>query len=270
MRTRRFPRAIRDLRHHWRTRVYVVSFPKAGRTWLRVMLGRALTEAYQLPEDLLLDTYLLTRKAGVHATRLTHDGSSIIEGRSYRELSSDKRKYRHKSVILLVRDARDTVVSCFFQATKRVGRFDGTLSEFIRDERYGIEKILTFYNTWHKNLDVPRDCLVLHYEDVHQNPNKVLAETLAFVGAHDVEDEIIRSAVEYSTFDRMKDLEKTARWTSDIMRPGSGIDEEGLKVRRGVVGGYRDYLSEEDMQYVERAYEQHGWAFGREVDPRRS
>lgn len=227
------------------------------------MLGKALTETYRLSEDLLLDTYMLTRRAGVLPTRLTHDGSSIVKGRSFRALSDGKNRYRNKNVILLVRDPQDTVVSCYFQATRRVKRFDGTLSDFIRDERYGIEKILTFYNAWQANLDVPRDCLILHYEDMHADPHKVLAETLAFVGAHNVADHVVSSAVEYSAFSKMKAMEKANRWTSDALRPGSGVDEESFKVRRGVVGGYRDYLSDEDVQYVERAFEEHGWAFGR-------
>lgn len=233
------------------------------------MLGKALAEAYRLPEDLLLNTYALTRRAGVLPTRLTHDGSSNAEHLSYRELADSKAKYRHKGVILLVRDPRDTVVSCYFQATRRLSRasrFDGSLSDFIRDERYGIEKILTFYNTWYANLDVPRDCLVVHYEEIHADPRKVLLETLAFVGAQDVDDQIVQDAVEYSAFEKMKELEKAHRWTSDVMRPGTDVDEESFKVRRGVVGGYRDYLTDEDMQYVGRAFEEHGWEFAREDD----
>jgi hypothetical protein len=230
------------------------------------MLGKALTETYELPEDLLLSTYLLTRRAGVLSTRLTHDGSSIVEGRSYRELSNSKRRYQRKKVILLVRDPRDVVISCYFQATRRVRRFDGTLSDFIRDDRYGIVKILAFYNTWYANRDVPRECLLLHYEDIHADPAKVLTETLTFVGANNVDDQVVRKAVEYSVFSKMKEMEKGKRWTSDVMQPGNGVDADSFKVRRGVVGGYLDYLNEDDVQYVDRAFEEHGWAFGREDD----
>lgn len=81
--------------------------------------GQGAHETYGLSEDLLLDTYVLTRRAGVLRTRLTHDGSSIVERRSFRKLSNSNR-YRNKKVVLLVRDVRDILVSCYFQATRRV------------------------------------------------------------------------------------------------------------------------------------------------------
>jgi hypothetical protein len=257
-----FLRPIRGLYDHWRTEVYIVSFPKAGRTWLRVMLGKALSEMYELPEDLLLDSHLLTRRAGVLPTRFTHDGSSIVERRSFRQLSQSKRRYRNKKVILLVRDVNDILVSCYFQATKRVRKFEGTISDLIRDERYGVRKVLAFYNVWFANRHIPRELLMLRYEDMHSDPHKVLAEVLAFVGAREVEEQVLRSAVEFSRFSRMKEMEKSSRWARTVMRPRNELDEESFKVRRGVVGGYRDYLSEEDMQYVDEVIEEMGWALG--------
>jgi hypothetical protein len=217
---------------------------------LRVMLGKALCEAYKLPEDLLLDTYFLTRSAGILTTRLIHDGSSTDEDRHYRRLSQNKRKYRHKKVILLVRDVKDTLVSCYFQATRRVRkvrRYAGSISDFIRDERYGARKILSFYAAWFAKRHIPRGFLLVRYEDMHRDPHKILAQVLAFVGACRVEEQVVASAVEYSKFSRMKEMERSNRWDDDILRPGDEKDEESFKVRRGVVGGYREYLSEKDI-----------------------
>jgi hypothetical protein len=258
----RLLRPIRRFNDHRRTDVYVVSFPKAGRTWLRVMLGKALTETYGLSEDLLLDTYVLTRRAGVLRTRLTHDGSSIVERRSFRKLSNSKRRYRNKKVVLLVRDVRDILVSCYFQATRRVGVFEGTISEFIRDERYGVRKIVTFYNAWFENRHVPREFLVLNYEDMHSDSHKVLAEILAFLEARDVTEQAMRNAIEFSRFGRMRAMERGSRWARAVMRPGHELDEESFKVRRGVVGGHRDYLSQEDIQYMDEVIQELGWFFG--------
>lgn len=257
---------IRERYLDWRTKVYIVSHPKAGRTWLRVMLGKAISEMYNLPEDVLLDTYAITRRAALLPTRLTHDGASIVAGKTSGELSISKRAYRNKKVILLVRNVKDILVSNYFQATKRRRRYTGTISDFIRDERYGARKVVTFYNGWLMECHVPRDFLLLRYEDMHEDPHRVLAEALEFVGMTEVDEHVLRNAVEYSAFSRMKEMEKSSRWDSDAMRPRSDVDAESFKVRRGIVGGHRDYLSEEDEKYVDQVIEELGWAFGREKD----
>src|SRR3989442_240317 len=53
--------------------VYVVSYPKTGRSWLRVMLGKAVCLGYGQPDALLLRTPRLTAAAGLRATRFSHE-----------------------------------------------------------------------------------------------------------------------------------------------------------------------------------------------------
>ena len=42
------------------------------------------------------------------------------------------------------------------------------------------------------------------------------------------------------------------------MRPGKKNDGESLKVRRGKVGGYVDYLDEEILEYIQRVVDEMG------------
>src|SRR6266513_1927861 len=93
---------------------YVVSYPKSGRTWLRVLIGKALCLHRGLDTDGLLDTPGLTAAAGVSRTELHHDGSEIRDDLDYRSLPQDKRVYRGKKVVLLARDPRDLLVSSYF------------------------------------------------------------------------------------------------------------------------------------------------------------
>ena len=141
-------KGFRERRELAPARVAIVSFPKSGRTWLRLLIGRLLCERYELPEAQVLDTFELTRAAGILPTIFTHDGTSNTEGRHLRRLDRSKRAYRDKRVLLLCRDPRDTAISCFFEATRRKGVYSGSLSEFLRDPHYGIEKIVTFYEGW--------------------------------------------------------------------------------------------------------------------------
>jgi hypothetical protein len=240
---------------------YIVSYPKSGRTWLRALVGKALCDHYGLSEDLLLDTYNLTGQAGVLKTRFIHDRTDLLVGLHYRRLPRRKPGFRRRKVALLLRDPRDLMVSCYFQATKRINVFHGSISEFIRSDRYGIRKYAHFVNTWYANQLVPRDFLLLTYEDIHADPHGVLCQLLAFLGAPDVSDSTLEAAVAYASFDSMKKLEAKDRFDSDKLRPADSGDPESYKVRKGKVGGYKAYLSEDDVATINGIVAQVGCPF---------
>ncbi len=137
---------------HFKTDAYIISFPKSGRTWLRILIEKTLCERFNLPEEIMLDTHKVTAASGILRTQMTHDNSSDSEGYKYyryNELSTDKRKYSKKKVIFLVRNVKDILVSFYFQVTKREDNYTGNISDFKRSDLYGIKKILTLYNIWH-------------------------------------------------------------------------------------------------------------------------
>ena len=153
---------------------YVLSYPKSGRTWLRALIGKYLSLKYNISENLILSTEILTSKSNLPRVSFTHNGSAMIDKTKYKKLFRDKRKYTDKKVILMGRDIKDTLVSAYFQATKRINVFEGTISEFIATDQFGILKILTFYDIWLQNRHVPKSFLFIRYEDLHQDPNGTL------------------------------------------------------------------------------------------------
>ena len=66
--------------------VYVISYPKSGRTWLRVLISKALCEHYNLGTDLILDPKLLSRKANCFRTVFSHDVSGFGNRVSWKNL----------------------------------------------------------------------------------------------------------------------------------------------------------------------------------------
>ena len=62
----------------------------------------------------------------------------MVSPNRYTDLDPNKSNFAGSRVLLLGRDIRDTLVSAFFQASRRVGVFEGTMSEFIRSERFGV------------------------------------------------------------------------------------------------------------------------------------
>jgi len=250
-------------REEWafrRAGVVVVSYPKSGRTWLRVLLGKALCEQAGLDDRNVLDEATLARATGLRRIFYTHDGSANRHALHWQELDPDKRRYRHKRVLFLARDPRDVVVSAYFQATRRRDRFEGSLSDFLRSDRFGIRKVLVFYRHWHEARQTPRAFRLLTYEGLHADPAGSLARALDFVGAPPLPPEALARAVDFAGFERLRAMERTGYFESKRLRPGDPGDEESFKVRRGKVGGFRDYLEPEDLAYCDRVIAEQGCA----------
>ena len=243
--------------------VYILSYPKTGRTWLRAMVGKALVDHYGLPPQNLLETGALTAQAGLPHAGFYHDGSAMIDALHWRELDATKASYRGKRVLLLGRDVRDTLVSAYFQATRRVDTFDGPIAAFVRDERYGVEKVLAFYRQWETAQRVPDAFAFQRYEAMHEDPVASLRMALDFLGARDVPDRVIAGAVDFSRFENLRRAEAEDRFGSHMLRTPSNADPESFKVRKGKVGGFREYLSYDDVAYIDAAESARGCTFTR-------
>ncbi len=229
------------------TDVYILSFPKSGRTWLRVLIGKTLAQLFSVDEKEILNTFQLTRSHPIPVIQFNHDGTDLQYARSCQNLDSYKKRYREKKIILLVREPRDLVVSNYFQATKRENAFKGDISEFIRDPRYGIKKILKFYDNWIDYNFGIKDMLVIRYEDLYEDPIQKLEEILEFIGIEGITNQIINEAVEFSSFSNMKKLEQGGFFNQNSMLPGNQKDQKSYKVRKGKIGGYVEELSHEDL-----------------------
>ena len=245
------------------TDVYIISYPKSGRTWLRVLIGKAICLKYGLPDDLMLDTYRLTAAAGLLRAQFTHDYSEILTGIPYHALPTQRSEYADKKIIFIAREVKDVLVSSYFQATKRTGKFDGPISDFIRTDKFGVKKVVTFYNIWHTNRQVPSEFLLLSYEEMHRNPGDALVRTLRVLGANGIDGATVEEVVEFARFDNMRKMEADGHFKDPKMRPGDAGDEESFKVRKGKIGGYREYLSEEDIRFIDQTVEDMGCPFAR-------
>jgi len=230
---------------HWRTDVYVVSYPKCGRTWLRFMMGKALDEQYRLgAANPMAIGSMHHMHPSIPRIRLTHELAHRTDA------SEPKQRYRDKVVVLLVRDPRDVVVSMYFEATKRRDLFSGDLSAFVRSPVGGLDAIIRYYNAWAEARDIPRRFCTVSYEDLHREPVTAIAgvfETLRVP----VEHSVLEQAVAQGSFDKMRELERRDAFGDARLRPANKADPESFKTRKGQIGGYREYLKGDDLEYVE-------------------
>ena len=88
------PRRLLGSYRRMRTDVYLVSFPKCGRTWLRVMIGRVLQLQYDLPPDAdLVELHRLAElDARVPCIVATHDDEA--QWKPPEAVEVDKSRYR--------------------------------------------------------------------------------------------------------------------------------------------------------------------------------
>jgi hypothetical protein len=241
---------------------YLLSYPKAGRTWLRALIGKALVDHYGLPEQRLLDTPVLTHSARLPVAVFDHDQSAMLLGLRWQDMPTDRSGYHGKRVLLMGRDVRDNLVSAYFQATRRINVYRKPISEFIRDDAYGVDKLLTFYRIWSASRRVPAVFEFLSYEDLHRDAAGSLARVLAFLGAT-VPATTIQAAVEYCRFENLRKAEVEDRFQTEALRPGRTNDPEAFKVRQGKVGNYTQYLSVDDIAYIDAAVAARGCEFTR-------
>ena len=240
-------------RRRWSRRadVVLISFPKAGRTWLRALLVQALAAHFGLRPSGALDLRALAaRDARIPRIRPKHDDAPQLKTPA--ELVRVKDEYRDVRVAFLARDPRDLVVSAYFQMTRREHRYRGDLASFLRCPRGSVSTILEFFNIWARNRWLPRDFLLIRYEDLHRDPVQELSRVLAFAGVADVAEDVLAAAVEFARFDNLRQLEVEGSAGSGRLRPGDPADPESFKTRRGRVGGFRDYLALEQIAELDR------------------
>ena len=240
----------------------VASFGKSGRTWVRVLLWRYLAKKNGYAGDSIsgFDEFR-DRRPGVPVLFFTHDNYL----KDY--LSHDDKAviYGDLPVVLLVRDPRDTAVSQFFQwkhrmvARKKVINDyplsdDVSVHDFISSPQAGIPKIIEFMNDWATAAPRMQKLLVVKYEDLRADTKGQLRRILEFFGQHPTDAEL-EDAVSFASIDNMRRMEvENAKKASAqrSMKPGNVDDPLSFKVRRGKVGGWHDYVSEEQAEEFDR------------------
>jgi hypothetical protein len=234
----------------WTTDIYVVSFPKSGRTWLRTILGHVLEARFgATPLDPTSVHHMWQFDRRIPRIVFTHDMDAHLHRADAIQWSG--RKYRGRRTIVLIRDPRDTIVSLYFEMTKRVHAYTGTIADFIRQEEGGIASLIAFLNLWMANLDrLPRK-LVIRYEDLHARPVETIEALLDFVGVEGVDRAVVFGALERSSFGAMRAMEAAGAVPHVRLRPGDPADPQSFKVRSGKVGGYRAHLSPADCRYLD-------------------
>ncbi len=152
-------------------------------------------------------------------------------------------------VLVPVRNPKDVLVSLyhFYQVIPVLGHFPGTWDQFFQ-HLYVRKKLFygdffDFYEGWwrHKNEN-PDQVLFVQYEDMQRDVTDVIWKVAMFLGKS-LTGEQLERIKEYTRFDCMK--------KNDMVRPIPTPHME-LFFRKGKVGDWRNYFTQEQSDYVEK------------------
>jgi Sulfotransferase domain len=249
--------------------VIVLSAPKSGRTWIRTFLCAYLCKRHGLEFTLQPGRYdhpEFPRVIFSH-DRFEHRTKGNRWDRLRGKYLVPRRELRRAKIILLVRDPRDCFVSLYLQMTRRDPSADAawkqkSVSELLRDKKFGIRAIIRAMNDWLDEFAGRKDFAIVRYEALRAAPAEHFRSLLALISEPTPDISIFHEALEFSRFENMQKLEAAGVFDSKILHPGDVRDPESFKVRRGKVGGYREYLSIEDQEYAAKVLRELDLQFG--------
>jgi len=232
-------------------RVYLLSYPKCGRTWIRFMIGKYISIKYSKPENGILNYTRNTLEFGLNEFIYTHGGFSFKQN-----YLNDILNDINSTIFLLNRNIYDIVVSAYFHSKYRGELhyksnlnklFKGNLSEYIRDKNLGIKWILNWYKQVYSNNNI----IELKYEKLLDSPLKSLKLILYKLSNEYVDDKILKEIIKYCKFENMQklELENSIEGFSskEILNKN---DIRSLKTRKAIVGEYKNIMSDSDILYI--------------------
>ena len=226
----------------------MLSYPKSGRTWMRFMVDSYLCRLFELDcRNVFEAEHLLRGRMPVEWTHLT---GAMVMRRYYWEMGPLALNGAEGGLwVLLTRNFRATLASAYYQARDRVRVFEGTPAQFVRDPRYGIIKLVTFYNMWEQvRPKLPRHTIV-SYESLLRDTRNTFTQVLGALRI-DIHDALVHKVVAEATFEQMKALSVTEDYHGTVLAPTDPDRPETYKVRQGGQSK-SEMFDAEDIAYID-------------------
>ncbi|XP_012942059.1 sulfotransferase 6B1 [Aplysia californica] len=224
--------------------VMLCGYPKTGSHWVHEILhmlvngkselskhGKGLGGMIDVMPDIIIDSLSSPRVLNSHFV--------------YEDLPKGVREHRTK-IVLTVRNPKDTVVS-FYNHVRNLEEFYTYTGEFKDYFELWIEgnvdygSYFDFYLSWDELLknQERHPVLLVKYEDIKAQPMENIKRIAQFLEV-DVTDKFVAEIVEKTSFDSMKS--KRAKATAAKL------------FRKGKVGDWRNWLSEEQSEAVDKEW----------------
>jgi hypothetical protein len=221
--------------------VFLASYARSGSTLPRFLLAEALTGTTATFDDI----QQVVPEIGIHvrAKELFPGGGHLIK-------THERFRGRYKRGIYIVRDVRDVMLSAFAREKGmdllKVRSLDDYVEPFMQGRmvRYGAWQ--DHVSEWINSPLAKRGgLLVLRYEDLRTDLVGSFTRTLQFLNL-EFDGDGIRRILDNNSMEKMRKREDAAK-----RLPKTG-KEEGRQVGKGAVQGWRQTLSQEKLEVVDR------------------
>lgn len=228
----------------------MLSYPKSGRTWVRFMVDSYLCKVFDLKCANVFDAEKQLKK--VHPIEWTHLTGAMIAKRPYWAMGPWKIDDATHRVpwLVLTRNFQATLASAYFQARDRIKVFDGSPSQFVRDPRYGVIKLISFYNQFEELRPALKTCHVFSYEQFTRESRPQLRRMIEALGLR-VEQALIEQVIEESGFENMRRLSVTPQYAGSVIAPTDPTRPETFKIR-SAGRDKKELFDDEDLAFIDR------------------
>lgn len=238
----------------------VIAHPKSGSTWLRFQFARIYQQKFALPESVIPRVEIF-HELDSAIPQLHMAGYEYIKHVIARPAPDDELTY--KKAVFVVRHPLDVIVSLYFHIQKHAARerklfnnwplsLEGvSMYEFAMSSDWGLREAISFYNGCVRHATNMPDAMIVSYENMRTNTPDILHRIMRFANT-DVSETEVQEATEFTSFERLREAERTNAFNSYRLRPGNPGDPDSFKVRRAKIFGYRDYFGANETTELER------------------
>ena len=235
----------------------ILSIPKSGRTWVRVFLC-----SYFCAKSGRTFSIDVTDRRGEGIPKIIYSHDRFEDRTKASAWDRFRGKYlvpleqlTNAPIILLTRDPRDAFVSYYVQLTHRNHPAPESIKQLppdtlLRHPRFGIGSMVTVMNEWLRECEQCHQFSIERYEDIRADAAGEFRKLLTRIDEANINEKAFTKALGFSSFENMRKLEASGAFEDKILAPRDSADDESFKVRRGKVGGFSEYLSEESQRYA--------------------
>jgi Sulfotransferase domain len=216
--------------------VFIGSYPRSGSTWLRFILQEILTGEPSRFENVNQRLAFVGRHGS--APGLLPGGARLLQ-------THEPYRKEYKRAVYLVRDPRDVALSeyAFQKARGWVnGDSQAYLEAFLRGEVNGFGSWRDHVRSWLAAADASNNVRVYRYDELRQSTLSSLTSLLEFLNVR-VDSQKISDAISSNSLQEMRKKEQLSP---------QKVSKKDRFVRNGSVGGWRENLTDAQIELVSR------------------
>lgn len=210
----------------------IVSFPKAGSTWLRFLIANLYNFKNNVYKEVdFHNVHKIVPDLDMQVEQVKFEGLPNIYS------THTPHQYNFKNCILLLRDPLDLMYS-YYHYMNGLMEQKVKMDELLKSNKKGISALIRHTNSFVQNCD---NLVIITYEMMHKEPEKVMRKLTNFMQLEASESDLKQSIIN-SSFDSMRNVEE---------RKGLQFDASDQKfTRSGKVGEGHQHIADALKAYT--------------------